>query len=77
MTGNYFLDGVLAESTSSPDNFGHPARGSIPGSVHPLYIGKAGYGHSGENFNGAIDNVRLYERALTSSDVRQLYSGKL
>ena len=77
VTGKYFLDGVLADSTSSPGNPGQPARGKIPGSPHPLYIGKAGAGSGHENFNGAIDNVRLYERALTPGDVRELYSDKL
>lgn len=44
--------------------------GSVSSS-NPLYIG----GVSSYRFNGAIDDVRIYNTALSSTDVANLYSG--
>ena len=48
------------------------ATGSV--TSYPLYIG---YDPGGEDdyFNGAIDDVRIYNRALTAAEVKALYDG--
>jgi hypothetical protein len=51
-----------------------PATGSITGNMGvPIAIGRnpeVPYGH----FDGAIDQVRIYTRALTLSEIKSLYS---
>jgi hypothetical protein len=42
-----------------------------------VFIGIAGPAQPNEYFNGQIDNVRLYERAVTASDVQTMYAEKL
>ena len=41
----------------------------------PLYIGSGGLG--GDPWNGAIDDVRIYNRALSSNDVAALYQSEV
>jgi len=64
-----YLDGILAGQTPTPYNL--HASGAISGM--PIIIGND---PSGGNrfFTGAIDDVRIYNRALPSSDVAQLYT---
>jgi hypothetical protein len=38
---------------------------------HPVGIGRDGMG--GDDFTGSIDNVRIYDRALSSSEVEALF----
>lgn len=58
-----YIDGTLTNSASS----------TMPGSLTgTLNIGQ--YGGGGYNWNGYIDDVRIYTRALSTSDVTQLYS---
>jgi hypothetical protein len=42
--------------------------------IYDLYIGAAG--GSGEFFNGSLDNVRVYNRALTATEVSALFYDK-
>jgi len=44
---------------------------SIPTSAHPLYIGAIST--AGYSFDGQMDDVRIYDRALSASEVMQLY----
>jgi len=47
--------------------------GTIPSSTFPTYIGaRQGFG---EWFNGQLDDIRIYNRALTPSEVQLLYTG--
>jgi uncharacterized delta-60 repeat protein len=46
-------------------------QGAMITNAFPLLIGKIS---SGQNFGGLIDDVRIYNRALSSSEVTQLYS---
>lgn len=46
--------------------------GAIQTSTHPLYIGQNVVG--GERFDGAIDDVRLYYRALTTNEIAAFYN---
>ena len=54
-----FVNGNLAAA--------RPAPGSVPDSSHPLEIG--GNSLWGEHFSGRIDEVRVYNRALSQSEI--------
>lgn len=59
-----YLDGVqVATDTAAPAYSGTTA----------TYIGRFG-GTANEYFNGKVDDVRLYNRALTANEVKVLYS---
>ncbi len=47
--------------------------GSIKYSDSPGYIGQCGYGYSGYFFPGYIDEVRIYNRALSAAEIESLY----
>ena len=70
MTATY--DGATAilyvdQAQIATDTFTAPASTSLP-----LYIGQY-YGGSGYGWNGAIDEVRLYNRALATAEVTDIY----
>jgi len=48
-----------------------PASGSLKVSTANVYIG----GNTSKSFNGLIDEVRIYSRALSAGEIRTLYSG--
>ena len=52
---------------SATDPYANPAQ-----VLDNLYIGQDTYG--GRFFNGSIDDVRIYNRALSASEVKQLYN---
>jgi hypothetical protein len=63
----FHLDGV-AES--------HSLTGIIRTDVSPaLYIGARGDLYSAEDFNGLIDDVRIYNRALSTAEIQAMYRG--
>ena len=43
---------------------------------HPIYLGFNQYGYGGEYLNGYLDEVAIWHRALTSSEVSQIYNVK-
>jgi hypothetical protein len=61
--GILYVDNAVVAS----DTFLAPASASLP-----LYIGRY-YLSNGYGWSGAIDEVRLYDRALTGSDVSSIY----
>ena len=68
-----FLDGVLI-STSN----GYPAGGGCLSNTSWQWQGQAiqfGLGASGESFNGLIDDIAIYNRALTEQEIQNLYTG--
>ncbi len=51
-------------------------RGAINTSIGPLYIGtKYSGAHAGDEYRGIMDEVRLYSRALTETEVAVIYEG--
>jgi hypothetical protein len=74
---NYYMNGVLRDSSNNNGNKGAGDSGAIPATSNPVFIGIAGPAQPNEYFNGQIDNVRLYERAVTASDVQTMYADKL
>ncbi len=72
-TGKVYLDGNLDGSGDV---------GSIPQNMLDVFIGRANIGCGGgcgieEFFNGLIDEVRIYNRALSDSEILQLYNASL
>ena len=68
--GNYlrfYINGELIRIKS--------ATGQIQYSDDPLFIGTCGYQGDGQNFIGKIDDVFLYNRALTEQEITALYTG--
>jgi len=64
---NCYMNGVLKESTILTAN-------NIQQVSYPFEIGRVNTGAQPE-FNGTIDEVRIYNRALTSTEVAGLYNG--
>ena len=62
---HFFLDGV--QSTSRSDT------GDMVVQPNDLVIGKAGEGQANEYFYGMIDDVQIWRRVLSTSEVLQLY----
>lgn len=65
---NFYVDGVLVSSASTA--------GKVPGygtTAYGAFIGKR-IGATTQNFTGKIDDVRIYDRALSSAEISQLYT---
>lgn len=61
-----YVDGVLKGSGNSSLGVGQPA-------TFATTIGGMGYGPGTYTFDGKVDDVRLYNRALSASEVQKLY----
>ena len=64
-----YVDGTLDAST--------PASGNIVQNSYPMTIGCNGqgvYGYPGYFYNGSIDEVSLYHRALSASEIQTIYA---
>ena len=62
-----YLNGTLDRTTPAPK----PPQGS----TGPLFIGRSA-GGGGNNFLGGIDDVRIYNRALSTEEIARLAQGK-
>jgi hypothetical protein len=60
-----YFNGVKTVST---------AAASFTSSANPLYIG-SDTTSGGRNFNGLIDDVRIYNRALSAAEIQSIYNG--
>lgn len=69
----WYIDGILFETAQNNYMFWRS-------DINTTYFGKHGGGFvAGTNylpFNGKIDNIRTYNRALTQDEVRALYNAK-
>jgi len=63
-TAKLYVDAVLV----ARDTFTAPANTNLP-----LHVGQ--YNGGGYGWNGVVDEVRLYNRALTATEVNSIYSG--
>jgi len=61
-----YMNGTLVDTT--------PYSGKIAYSSLPLWIGVSGRHIQHQFWNGSIDDVRIYDRALSADEVRQLYA---
>ncbi len=55
-------------------NSGNSGNGSIADGSRPLRIGCASYSTTDSNFDGKLDDVRIYNRALSQPEIKALYS---
>ena len=68
-----YIDGVLdktAQMGSTGCNSGTLFSGDLPSSNQPLYIGLVDYGGNKEYYTGRIDEFRIYDFVLTSSQIK-------
>jgi len=65
----YYHDGQLWDAVSLPGGY------SIPGGVGGFNIGNHRAGNGSRNWDGYIDDVAVFEGALTGSQVSSLYNG--
>jgi hypothetical protein len=65
----FYIDGKL--STSQTIAYVSNISGA------PLYIGSMPYPSYATNFTGSIDEVRIYDRAITASEVAALYAARI
>ena len=71
------IDGIKTSATNYSLNTGSPVLGTNapsalpPGITAPLTIGWA---EGGGYFNGKLDDLRIYNRALTTNEIQQLYA---
>jgi hypothetical protein len=63
----FYIDGTLATSTVSTDAINYTLGTDT-------FIGKHGNGESLNDFGGQIDDVRVYNRALSATEVASLYN---
>lgn len=66
-SGQLYVDGVLDSSASVA-----PSQQSTIRTTTPLIIGAG----NGNFYTGQIDDARIYNRALSADDVRQLFAGR-
>ncbi len=64
-----YVDGVMASEIQIPDHYLFD-----PGSYYRPSIGVYNWGTEQNFFEGLIDDVRIYDRALNNSEIRVLYS---
>lgn len=65
---NLYVDGVLRKSVVQS--------GVFTGNDQELYIGKHGDPQYPFSFNGVIDEIRIYNKALCAAAVKQLYNSR-
>jgi hypothetical protein len=67
-----YIDGSLINNYCSFANYGAPAPNI--GSDYPIRIGKnINYGNGTVYFNGTLDDIAIYNRALTQTEITALY----
>jgi hypothetical protein len=69
----FYLDGVLLNGSCSFANYGAP----IPniGSANPIKFGCSWQPAHPNYYNGTLDDISIYNRALTPAEITQLYTG--
>jgi len=79
-TYEYVADGTSIMKlyvNGTPDKNLSNAVGPIQATTAELNIGRRSFSGAEAYFNGTIDDVRIYNRALSAGEVRQLYGGEL
>jgi hypothetical protein len=68
--GKLYVDGAEEDSNSSPSGF-------IDAGTHPVVIGAGsndnGASYNADPWNGMIDEVRIYSRALSTAEIKEYY----
>lgn len=50
--------------------------GTLPQNAHPFYIG-VDYNYPSRTFNGAIDEVKIFDRSLSASEISKIYTNEV
>jgi hypothetical protein len=66
----FYINGMAQAQTGNSDTAGYVA---MKNAAAPLEM--AGYSGTGSNFAGRLDDVRLYSRVLSASEVMDVYNG--
>ena len=66
-----YVNGVLAPTTGTPAFTNTTWDNTDSGGIA---IGHAPNGLAGNQFSGKLDDVRIYNRALSASEIKQLYN---
>ncbi len=64
----FYINGVLGAVSS------YPLLPTSNNDLNQLFFGKQGYGCNCNFFSGKIDDIAIYNRALTASEIQQLYT---
>lgn len=67
---DFYENGILAATTINAGIL------PIPYSTLGFYIGNSGFPDNTQKFRGAIDDIRIYNRALSAAEVTQLYAAE-
>src|SRR3989338_43253 len=65
---NIYIDGVLSNGTVTRDNLSASMLNNVPLNIGSSVSGSANY------FKGVLDEIRVYNRVLSSSDITELYN---
>jgi hypothetical protein len=65
---SFYINGQLTNTYS-------PLTSSTPTNTNPLTIGRDGDASNSTSFKGKLDDIAIYNRALTQEEVTSLYSG--
>jgi hypothetical protein len=68
---SYYTDGVLVSS-----NFSYVNNSPSPTVPNPLAIGSAKASAPASVFNGALDDLRIYNRVLSVTEIQTIYAGQ-
>ncbi len=73
---SFYVDGVLVDSSQCPtDPDVSYNRLEICGTTHPTSVSDgSGFGQWGDGYTGDVDDVRIYNRALSDTEVKALYA---
>jgi hypothetical protein len=69
LTMKIYVNGTLENTVLQNNN------NSFGTNTDPLYIGKHDYNNFPYYFNGKIDDIAIWNRALTQNEITQLYTG--
>ncbi len=75
--GAIYLEGIKHNDWATPANFKNwnSAKGGAEGDDLPFAIGRAGgVGYTSLSFFGSIDDVRIYDTALTAEEISRIYA---
>jgi hypothetical protein len=67
---NYFIDGIVVSS-----NFPYGMNSPAPTAPNPLSIGSTFASSPNSIFNGALDDLRIYSRVLSTAEIQSIYLG--
>ena len=70
-----YINGISTTPIFTANGYDSNFRNIQYESTHDVYIGMRNFS-DGKNFNGTIDDVRIYDRALTLKEVQMLYNNE-